>query len=854
MTNSENIIDFDSEKEISVHEIGPKAARLIALNRAGFKVPKGFCITASAFNCFMDLNTIQNKTNKVLRKLTNFDDLLQNSLYLQNMIKSSEFPDNLKTEILLTFHALNSPSVAVRSSAIAEDTENASFAGQQESYLNINCDDDLLSAIRSVWASSWSERAIAYRNKLTGLTKSIPKISVIVQTMIEPKSSGVMFSIDPITGDTGQVVINSSWGLGTITVSGLQDPDTFIVEKKTGKILNTHIAVKSTSHVFNKTGIKEDNVGLRKARLSSLEDSTVKSLTQLAINIEKYFCAPQDIEWAINNSEIYILQSRPIVGMEWVFKENLLWNSPIENSHWSRVSFAEFIPNPSTDFFSTFLLPHIVGAYHQLHKKIWLDQFFKMPFLELINRYLYIRVDVKLNLKMFVGLVIKSIPNIYLALKSWDSQALPKLLAICNKYSASDIKHMDSVEIISSVDILCAATAEYWKTIALTTWAWKIIEGSFAFVYKLLLPNINISYDKLLTGLPSMVWQTERSLEKIADTYTDFSLHQRIERCVNENIDFSPENEDKQFLEDLKFHTDSYGFQTSDLDFVSPTIGERLSTQTQSLLRLWQSKDSLAGLRASSIEKQRLICEKEVLSYFVRFPLTRKIFSWLLKITQKSTQRREDINFFLTAAWPTIRLYAHELGQRLIIDKQLEFQEDIFYLTKNEIMNSIHHNKTDEPGLKNKVIQRKNLRERLMIVSAPQNIPQYKHKGLIARAFKKFYPEGGYQKNELNKLKGIPVCKGVVHGHACVVRSVDDFIKFKKGDVLITTTTSPVWTPLFFLASAIVTDVGGVLSHASIVAREFNITAVLGTHSATKRIIDGQTITVDGDRGIVFLQ
>lgn len=850
------VIELASVKPADVTEVGPKAARLASLFASGFNVPAGFCITASAYRRFITEGVLQSEIQAFINGIGIGKDGLAASGVagetLRNKIISSPVSDELAEVIKSVYHSLGSPPVAVRSSAVAEDTETASFAGQQESFLNVVGDNELIAAVRNVWASLWSDRAISYRLTRAEAGLQVPQIAVLIQVMVYPDSSGVTFSIDPLTGETQQAVVNSSWGLGTTIVSGQQDPDSFVMDRRTGKVLDRHVSKKELMSVAVGGTVKDVAISPSKMKRPSLTNSQLQELTRLAGQIEAHFGQPQDIEWAVANSRIYVLQSRPIVGFSWTLERKLTWGSPIRGARWSRISFAEYLPNPATQFFATFLFPPILGAYRSLHKALWLHTFFQMPFLTTINEYLYVRVDFHPTPLALASVLLRVPLKMFMTISQWQNHTLPQLLEANARYPVNVASDLSTSELVTALDSLCSATARYWTTIALTTWLWKISERMFAAFHWLLFPHAGTSYDVLLRGLPSMVWKAEQSLETIADKYAYSAIVREAVKSAESDFEVLENSRDgRHFLQELKHHAEEFGFQTSDLDFVSPTLGERLPMLAKALLRYW-GPNAETRHRSSNMVAERVAAEKRALARLRWIPPFAFLFRIVLKLTQNSVQMREDMNFYLTRSWPTIRHLALVLARRFVNQNKLKRPEDVFFLTRDEITAIVHGDKKNEFAWNDLVTQRQKQREWLMAVSAPQNIPVYQRANLVPLALQYMYPELRHHRQGPRELVGVPASKGRISGPACIVRSVDDFYKFKAGDILVAPTTSPVWTPLFSIASAIVTDVGGVLSHASIVAREFGVPAVLGTQSATRKIHDGQLVTVDGNSGIVY--
>jgi len=297
---------------------GGKGASLGELTNAGFPVPPGFIVLASTYRDFIT----QTGMGRELLSAVDIDvhdsnALVEANLKATNLILEAELPISVQDEILLNFDKLNSQIgkkdlfVAVRSSATAEDLPDASFAGQQDTYLNISR-SDLVDKVKDCWASLFTQRAIYYRSE-KGFKTSEVDMAVVIQAMIDSETSGVLFTKHPSTGSS-QVIIEASWGLGEAIVSGEVSPDNYTVSTETNSVTNIHISDKQILHerdpLTGKTSKRNVKKDLRTVQV--LPESVILDLANMGIQVESHYGSPQDIEWAISNNQIYLLQSRPI--------------------------------------------------------------------------------------------------------------------------------------------------------------------------------------------------------------------------------------------------------------------------------------------------------------------------------------------------------------------------------------------------------------------------------------------------------------------------------------------------------------------------------------------------------------
>ncbi|MCR2045219.1 phosphoenolpyruvate synthase [Anaerosalibacter massiliensis] len=310
--------------------VGGKGANLGELTQRGVDVPPGFCITAGAYADFIKLSKLEDKIKEKIDGLDVEDssELQKRAAEVRKLINNSEIPKEIKDEIVNAYKEfseklkIENPNVAIRSSATAEDLPEASFAGQQDTYLHISGEEEVLNFARKCWASLWTARAIYYREE-QGFNHFEVALSVVVQKMINSEKSGVMFTANPVNSNKDEMMINASWGLGEAVVSGSVTPDEYIVDKNNNKILEKHIAEKTTMIIKSKdeVGTVEvrvgEHLGFEKINGQCLTDKEILKLTDNGMKIENMYGSNQDIEWAFDEEtkELYILQSRPITTL-----------------------------------------------------------------------------------------------------------------------------------------------------------------------------------------------------------------------------------------------------------------------------------------------------------------------------------------------------------------------------------------------------------------------------------------------------------------------------------------------------------------------------------------------------------
>lgn len=317
MVQKANTIFF---KDIDKHDIplvGGKGANLGEMTQAGFPVPNGFAVTVAAYDDFLKENNLFDWINTELAGLdvNDAEELERLSKKVQKRIVNSSIPHDVAHDIFKAYHKLSgvfsSALVAVRSSATAEDLPGMSFAGQQATFLNIKGDNNLLLAVRECWASLFTARAMFYRAQNKIATDKV-KISVIVQKMVQSDVSGVMFSLDPVTNDKDRIIIEAVWGLGEMIVQGSVVPDKYVVQKETFDLLYKEISDQSIQLIKKGQKTEEREVPRKLIGVQKISDTEAVKLAKLADKLQKHYYFPQDIEWAKEGTNLYIVQTRPV--------------------------------------------------------------------------------------------------------------------------------------------------------------------------------------------------------------------------------------------------------------------------------------------------------------------------------------------------------------------------------------------------------------------------------------------------------------------------------------------------------------------------------------------------------------
>jgi pyruvate,water dikinase len=294
---------------------GGKGASLGEMTKAGLSVPPGFVVLASAFDRFLAETDLDVEVEAILKKVSHKDinSVEKASVEIRDLILNAKMPQDIKQEIEKNFRALKTKFVAVRSSATAEDSKTASWAGELETYLNVT-EKDVVKQVKKCWSSLFTPRAIFYRFEKK-LNRTSVSVAVVVQKMVQSEISGICFTVHPVTKDYNQMVIEAGFGLGEAIVGGLITPDTYVVHKKDFSLLDINVSEQKFAIVKSPKGNINKKLSAKEGSRQKLTGKQIVELAKICVKIEKHYKHPQDIEWALEKKKFYITQSRPITTL-----------------------------------------------------------------------------------------------------------------------------------------------------------------------------------------------------------------------------------------------------------------------------------------------------------------------------------------------------------------------------------------------------------------------------------------------------------------------------------------------------------------------------------------------------------
>jgi phosphohistidine swiveling domain-containing protein len=804
---------------------GGKGANLGELVRAGLRVPPGFVVTTEAYDRFVEQHGLGETIGRVLH------DEPGSGAAIREAFEGAAVPSEVERGILGAYRELGEGSVAVRSSATAEDLPEAAFAGQQDTFLNVVGGEALLDAVRRCWASLWSDRAITYRDRQK-VDQTTVKLAVVVQRMVDAEIAGVMFTANPVTGARDEVVVDANPGLGEAVVSGLVTPDHFVLDKRSGQVKERRSGQREVVIRGRAGGGTEQVEGAENADIPALSDRTLRELARMGVDIEKHFGRPQDVEWAWVGGELFILQARPITALS---------SPPPRANRLQRMmaaNFAELMSVRPYPLDMTTWIPAVAGALEPVIGLLGLDWSLSRMFEEEDGVAIGFRADpprptwkTLLAPVQLVSLMLRYNPL------HWQSD--PLLAEAQRRARALESRDLRA---LSWEQLL--ATVRAAKKIPLFAGELRrryFPRAAFALARLRLLVRLlgrASQFGALLSGVENKTIEVNRALEALANkVWSDPNLADTFSTHSPEALWSALEEQPagRAFLVELRAFLDRYGHREA---IISTALEPTWKDAPEVVLGMVKSFAAHQPQLQTNEPAWQLARDELLQHPLLRFAPLRSAFLKILAQARTLLQIREDTHFYATLPLPMFRRTFLEFGRRLVQAGILDSPEGVFHLKLNELERI--GGKWPPPSdiaaeLRASMMRRKQERARL------EGMPLVDPRLLLQGS-----PEGDAL------LRGMPGSPGVAEGPARIVLDGLEFDKVVPGDVLIAPYTNPSWTPLFQRAVAVVVDSGSAASHAAIVAREYGIPAVMATVDGTKRLVDGQRVRVDGSRGLVF--
>lgn len=847
----------------TLERVGGKGVSLGRMAAGGLPVPPGFHVTTAAYRYFIARHGLQEQILKAVSKISPDQPatLEEAAQTIARLFEQHPQPDEVARAVRKAYARLGGGDlpVAVRSSATAEDLPEMSFAGQQETYLNVRGDKMVLDAVKRCWASLWTAQAIGYRAR-NRIAPADVSLAVVVQEMVAAEAAGILFTANPMTGARDQLVINAAWGLGESIVGGQVTPDSMLVAKSDGSIIRQDVGDKRVMTVLTPTGTHEEPVPANKRDRPVLRPERAAELARIAVQIERLYGRPMDIEWAMHKGRPHIVQARPITALPDAVPEGKKqpppdeWEMPEPDGKYIRASVTELLPDPLSPLFITLGVPAWEKATLEYYKSVGLP-YFDDP-LYVIQGYLYYNVSYTAGLLARMAwsgprFLAVTLPRQYRTAEPRWRNARANYAAVDDRWHAADLATTLAVDLLRGVCEIVDEAARYYLTIqggvlpaAYTS------ESMFTAAYRMMKREGDPAPAAFLLGFDSKPLSAEKSLYDLAQWIRERpGLADRVASASEEDLNKAGNAAWEEFRKRFAAHLATHGNTVYDLDFAKPLPAEEPAPILLALVHF------LIDDATDPYERQRMAREaneKAVRGLEARRPgpwrwLSRKTLRW----AQRMAPLREDALADVGLGWLTVRRLLHEVGRRLAGAGAIAGPDEVYLLRLDELTEAAMALDAGRKPVDSRMVvaDRRSTWQAQRAAPPPHNLPIKGGGKILGIDFGK--RTSGSASGDV--IKGVSASPGRVTAPARVVHGPAEFDQMKHGDVLVAKNTAPAWTPLFALASAVVTDVGGPLSHSSIVAREYRIPAVLGTTVATEHLKNGQRITVDGDAGTVTI-
>ncbi|MGG4481974.1 phosphoenolpyruvate synthase [Paenibacillus illinoisensis] len=868
---SSMVLSFQEIEKTQLWLVGGKGLNLGELaKREGIQVPDGFCVTTLGFQQAME----QNRTyHSLLSRLTMLDveerdQIGEISREIRQIILNSEIPYDVVDAVSRYLSQYgNEHAYAVRSSATAEDLPHASFAGQQDTYLNIIGKEAILEHIRKCWASLFTDRAVIYRMQ-NGFDHSQVYLAVVIQKMIFPQASGILFTADPMTSSRKLLSIDASYGLGEALVSGLVSADCYKVREE--EIVDKRIATKKLAIYARKEGGTETRtIQSDEQKAQTLADHHILELARIGRQIEAYFGCPQDIEWCLSDGTFYIVQSRPITTLFPIPEVN-----DQENHVYVSVAHQQMMTDPIKPLGLSFYLMTTPAPMRAAGGRLFVDV---TPMLaspvtreNIVNALGKSDPLIKDALMTVIerGDFVKSLPNDnQVANSGKGNRDMPPA-------GTQTPIHEQDPSIVTDLIKNNEASIEALKQKIQTKSGSDLID----FIQEDIQELRKILFDPrssavITTGMNASFWLNDKMNEWLGEKNAADAISQSVPNNITsemglalldvadvirpypEVVEYLQHVQKDQFLGDLVQFTggqeaqeaihaylERYGMRCAgEIDLTRTRWIEKPLTLVPLILGNIKNFEPNEGSRKFEQGRQEALRkEKELLKRLKQLPdgeQKAQETKEKIDIIRNLSGYREYPKYGMVHRYFIYKKVLLKEAERLVQAGVLREKEDIYDLTFEELREVVSTRKVDDRMIR----RRKDEYKRYEKLTPPRVITS---DGEIIT--------GKYKRDNLpaEALVGLAVSSGVIEGRARVILNMEE-AKLEAGDILVTAFTDPSWTPLFVSIKGLVTEVGGLMTHGAVIAREYGLPAVVGVENATKHIKDGQQIRVHGTEGYI---
>ena len=790
-------------------KVGGKGASLAKMLQNRFNIPNGFVIETDLFDEFLIKNNVKEKVQDLINQcdINDEKEIEKISKQIFDILNNCEIFTYIENEIIEKYKRLNCKFVAVRSSATSEDGKNNAWAGQLETFLNVD-ETNIIECVKKCWYSIFSPRALFYRIKNNDVSDIA--VAVVVQKMIQSDISGIAFSINPTTNDKNEIIIESVLGLGEAIVSGKVTPDTYIVNKRENIIQSKEIKVQKVKLVKGLQGNEWSSIN--DGNLQKLDDEKILKLSNIIKSIESFYGFSVDVEWGIQNNDIYILQCRPITTI----KENKLIEKIKNAGNWNFYvarKFNWFVENTeiyaSLEKYQKELLGFelktqnylcLNGDEYALNSDFEilcakLDNYFKKD-INFFEKFSKIEFDIVEKVKVYLE---------YLQNKELQSLSFEEL--------AEEVKKFNDLYIESFIPGM--TRPEDYLTHALEK---ELVTSKFS------KDDVNLIFSKVSTCpnyAPLSYSEEPLDLLKIALSKKNGNdINNELEEHVNKYSWIKGPVE----FEDTSFKKEDY------LERLENLVNDDIESKIENINNVRKDND---------IQYEKILEQFEFSEKIKKLIKAIRDFIFLRTYTTEYS----DHLFFVGR-----RTIFKEIADRTNIDNQ-----DLLMLDDKEIIDILKNQGNISKEIKNMLVNRKKGFAMIWIGGEVQTV--FGNESLeIQNEIAKIYKTSNdkIEVQDENVISGSVANRGKVRGIARVLTTYKDIYKVEKGDIIVATMTTPDYVSAMEKAAGFITDEGGITCHAAILSREFNVPCIVGTVNGTKEIKDGEMIELDAYNGKIY--
>jgi rifampicin phosphotransferase len=864
------VLGFQDIDKTKIMVVGGKGANLGEIIKVeGTRVPDGFCISTEAFKRIIgetpSINELLDQLS--LLKVEDRNKISELSGEIRRLIEGIAIPEDIHEELARHLYRLGEENAyAVRSSATAEDLPTASFAGQQDTYLNIIGKEAILKHVNKCWASLYTERAVTYRIQ-NGFDHRRVHLAVVVQRMIFSQAAGILFTADPVTSNRKISSIDASFGLGEALVSGLVNADVYKV--RNGKVIAKKISTKKLAVFASEDGgTKEQEIEPERQNRQALTDEQILRLEHMGRKIEEHFNHPQDIEWCLVDGTFYIVQSRPITTLFPIPEAN-----DQENHVYVSVGHQQMMTDPLKPLGLSFFRLTAARPMDRAGGRLFVD--IAKDLASPAKRDMIVNVLGKADPLIRDALMtilergdfVKSLPNdIEEPSSSKGNQGVsPARFQTLNDYDPQIVS--DLIESSQrSIDELRREIQTKSGSVLFDF----ILEDIEKLKKSLSDPR---SFGVIMTAMNASSWINEKMMDWLGEKNAADMLSQSVPNNITsemglelldvadvirphrEVIDYLQHAKDERFLDELVHfdggqesrdaiyaYLDKYGMRCAgEIDITRPRWGEKPTILVPMILGNIKNFEPNASHRKFEQGRQEALDkEQEILERLKPLPegeQKAKETKRMIGLVRNLSGYREYPKYGIVSRYFVYKQALLKEAERLVQAEVIHEKEDIYFLAFEELHDVVHTNELDYQIISKRKDEYKSYEKltppRVITSDGEIVAGEYKRENLPAGA-----------------IVGLPVSSGVIEGRARVILNLEDAV-LEEGDILVTSFTDPSWTPLFVSIKGLVTEVGGLMTHGAVIAREYGLPAVVGVENATKMISDGQRIRVNGTEGYV---